>query len=123
MSEDVISLRGGKKLRAASYSLAVNAFLLVVKLFVVYVTGSLALFAELLHSGFDLLASILAYIGIMKAEQPADSSHPYGHEKFENLSSLAQTLLIVLSSLFIVYEAVSRILSQKQVIIESTESA
>ena len=121
MSGDVVSLGGRKKLRAASYSLAVNAFLIVVKIFVVYATGSLALLAELLHSSFDLLASIFAYIGIKKAEEPADSSHPYGHEKFENLSSLAQTILIVLTSLFVVYEAVGRILSQEHAVIASSE--
>ncbi len=121
MTWNDVSLHGGKKLRAASYSLAVNAFLILVKLFVVYVTGSLALLAELLHSGFDFLASVFAYIGIKKAEEPADHSHPYGHEKFENLSSLAQTVLIVLTSLFVVYEAGSRILSQQHTVIESTE--
>jgi cation diffusion facilitator family transporter len=115
------SLHGDKKLRAASYSLYVNAFLIVLKVSVVYVTGSLAILAELLHSGFDLLASIFAYIGIKKAEEPADHSHPYGHEKFENLSSLAQTVLIVLTSIFVIYEAGSRIFSREHAAIESTE--
>jgi divalent metal cation (Fe/Co/Zn/Cd) transporter len=61
-------LHGAKKLKAATYSLYVNVFLILLKVSVVYITGSLAILAELLHSGFDLLASIFAYIGIKKAE-------------------------------------------------------
>ena len=115
------NLHGNKKLKAASYSLYVNVFLIILKVSVVYATGSLAILAELLHSGFDLLASVFAYMGIKKAEEPADNSHPYGHEKFENLSSLAQTILIVLTSLFIIYEAVSRIFSKEHAVVGSTE--
>jgi len=121
MSDSDPSLHGDKKLKAASYSLYVNVFLIMLKVSVVYVTGSLAILAELLHSGFDLLASIFAYIGIKKAAEPADHSHPYGHEKFENLSSLAQTILIVLTSIFVIYEAVSRIFSKEHAVIGSTE--
>ncbi len=108
-----------KKLRAASMSIGVNLFLIVIKLAVAIITGSLAIFAELAHSFFDMIASIFAYTGIKKAEEPADSSHHYGHEKFENLSSLAQTILIVITSVIIIYEALDRIRSPKP--IEATE--
>jgi cation diffusion facilitator family transporter len=97
------------KLRAASFSVGVNLFLIILKLVVAILTGSLAVLAELLHSGFDLLASVFAYIGIRKADEPADGTHHYGHEKFENLSSLAQTVLIVITSMLVIYEAASRI--------------
>ena len=110
---------GGRKLRAASFSLGVNVLLILLKLSVVLVTGSLAILAELLHSFFDMLASLLAYIGIRKAQEPADESHLYGHDKFENLSSLAQTILIVVTSFLVIYEAVNRITSPTK--IESTE--
>ncbi|MBI5228514.1 cation transporter [Candidatus Micrarchaeota archaeon] len=103
------STEGSKKLHAASFSIGASLFLITIKLAATVVTGSLALLAELLHSVFDLLASILAYLGIRKAEQPADKTHLYGHEKFENLSSLAQTLLIVATSVLIIYEALNRI--------------
>jgi len=110
---------GGRKLRAASFSLGVNVLLILLKLSVVLVTGSLAILAELLHSFFDMLASLFAYIGIRKAQEPADESHLYGHDKFENLSSLAQTILIVVTSFLVIYEAVNRIASPTK--IESTE--
>lgn len=110
---------GGKKLRAASVSIAVNGFLITLKLAVTVITGSIAILAELAHSVFDMLASVFAYVGIRKADQPADKTHMYGHEKFENLSSLAQTVLIVITSLLVIYEAASRMFSPKK--IEATE--
>jgi cation diffusion facilitator family transporter len=108
-----------EKLNAASISIIVNVFLIVMKLAVAVITGSLAILAELAHSFFDMIASIFAYTGIKKAEEPADETHHYGHEKFENLSSLAQTILIVITSVIIIYEALDRLASPKP--IEATE--
>lgn len=113
------SADGGKKLRAASFSIGVNAFLIALKSSVAFTTGSIAILAELAHSLFDMLASIFAYLGIRKAGEPADRTHLYGHEKFENLSSLAQTLLIVFTSVLIIFESVNRIFSPAK--IEATE--
>ena len=99
-----------EKLRAARLSLIINFLLILIKLVVALLTGSLAILAELMHSFFDMLASFFAYLGIRKADEPADESHQFGHEKFENLSSLAQTVLIVLTSLFIMWEAAQKIM-------------
>ncbi len=98
------------KLKAASVSILANSSLIVVKLAVALFTGSIAILAEALHSLFDLLASVFAYAGIRQASKPADEEHHYGHEKFENLSSLVQTLLIVLTAFFVIYESITRIL-------------
>jgi len=108
-----------EKLKAASYSIYVNVALTAAKLAVGIVTGSIGIFAEFLHSLFDLIASGFAYIGIYKASQPADSTHPYGHEKFENLSSLLQTILILITALWVAYEAVMRLYNPQPV--ESSE--
>jgi len=97
----------------------VNAFLIIMKAVVAIITGSIAILAELAHSLFDMLASIFAYVGIKKAEEPADKTHLYGHEKFENLSSFAQTILIVVTSMLIIYEALNRIGVPKK--LEATE--
>jgi len=97
------------KLKAASFSIAVNVFLTLLKLAVGLMTNSLGIIAEFLHSFFDLLASIFAYLGIRKAQQPADKTHPYGHEKFENISSLLQTILIFITALWVSYEAITRL--------------
>jgi len=95
----------GGKLGAASVSIVVNAGLLISKLAVALITGSISLYAESAHSLFDLLASVLAYLGIMKAEEPSDQNHHFGHEKFENLSSFLQALLILGTSFVVIYDA------------------
>jgi len=99
------------KLGAAKFSIAANLCLIILKFAVAMYTGSLGILAELAHSFFDLLASLLAYVGIMKADQPADATHHYGHEKFENVSSLLQTILIAITSLAILYEAYGKFAS------------
>ncbi|MBI5061312.1 MAG: cation transporter [Candidatus Aenigmarchaeota archaeon] len=104
-----------KKLRAASFSIIVNIFLISMKAVVSVITGSLAILAELAHSIFDMVASVFAYLGIKKAEEPADETHLYGHEKFENLSSFAQTILIAVTSVLIIYEAFNRIAAPKKI--------
>jgi cation diffusion facilitator family transporter len=94
-----------QKLGAASLSIGVNVALLATKAGAAYITGSMGLLAESAHSLFDLLASVLAYVGIKKADEPSDESHHYGHYKYENLSSLLQGLLITATAAIIMYEA------------------
>lgn len=93
------------KLKAASISVGINITLLLSKIIVAIITGSVGLLAEAIHSSFDLIASVLAFIGIKKAEEPDDTTHHYGHEKFENLSSLLQALLITGTSFIVMWEA------------------
>jgi len=95
----------GAKLGAATVSIVVNLGLLASKILVAAITGSIGLYAESAHSLFDLLASVLAYLGIRKAEEPSDQTHHFGHEKFENLSSALQALLITGTSFIVLYEA------------------
>jgi cation diffusion facilitator family transporter len=93
------------KLRAASVSIGINIALLLSKIIAAIITGSVGLLAEAIHSSFDLIASVLAFIGIKKAEEPDDLNHHYGHEKFENLSSLLQALIITGTSFIVMWEA------------------
>lgn len=93
------------KLKAAATSISINMVLAASKIFMALVTGSIGLLAESAHSLFDLLASVLAYLGIKKAEQPDDHTHHYGHEKFETLSSLLQAILITGTAFIIMWEA------------------
>ena len=90
-----------QKLTAALLSVAINAGLISIEATIAVITGSLAVFADAGHSFFDLLASIAAVWGVRMASQPPDRSHPYGHHKFENLSSLFQVAMISLIALFI----------------------
>ena len=93
-----------EKLLAALLSVGVNLSLIAVEAGVAWFTGSLAVLADAGHSTFDLFASIAAVWGVRMAAAPPDHSHPYGHEKFENVSSLIQVGLLGLISLFIVVE-------------------
>ncbi|MFH1056937.1 MAG: cation diffusion facilitator family transporter [Candidatus Micrarchaeota archaeon] len=104
-----------ERLKAAGLSIAVNVSLLVLKAFVALRTGSIGLLAEVFHSLLDLIASVFAYFGIRKAMAPPDVTHHYGHQRFENLSSLAQVMLIILTSILVGYEAVHRIINPEPV--------
>ncbi len=98
------------KKKAALLSVFSNTTLVVIKLLAGLVTGSMAVISEALHSGTDLVASLMAFLSVREAEKPADTKHPYGHGKFENLSGLFEALLIVAAALFIFYESIARIL-------------
>lgn len=105
-----------EKLHAALQSIKVNFLLIAIKLGTGIYTGSLGILAEFIHSFFDLLASFFAYLGIKQASHPADSSHHYGHERLENISSLLQSILIALTSMFIIYEAYKKIVAGKHIV-------
>jgi cation diffusion facilitator family transporter len=80
-----------QKLKAARLSIISNTFLVLVKLFIGILMGSVAVLSEAIHSGLDLLASIVAFYAVAKAGKPADERHPYGHGKWENVSGLDST--------------------------------
>jgi cation diffusion facilitator family transporter len=91
---------------AAAVSIISNTSLIVLKLVAGAVTGSVAILTEAIHSAVDLVASFIAYFSVRQAEAPADASHRYGHEKFENVAAAAEGVLILVGSGVIVYAAV-----------------
>ena len=100
-----------EKLLAALLSVGVNLSLIAVEAGVAWFTGSLAVLADAGHSTFDLFASVAAVWGVRMAASPPDRGHPYGHEKYENISSPIQVGLLGLISLFIVIEVGVRLAS------------
>jgi cation diffusion facilitator family transporter len=98
--------RPGARTRAAGLSIASNIALILLKLVAGAVTGSVAILTEAIHSAVDLVASFIAYFSVRRAEEPADASHRYGHEKFENVAAAAEGVLILVGSGVIVYAAV-----------------
>jgi cation diffusion facilitator family transporter len=72
-------------------------------------TGSLGILAEAAHSGLDLVAAIMTLLAIRISDRPADPEHNYGHGKVENLSALFETLLLLGTCVWIIYEAVQRL--------------
>ena len=96
----------GQRSRAAAISIASNAALIVLKLVAGAITGSVAIITEAIHSAVDLVASFIAFFSVRQAEEPADASHRYGHEKFENMAAAAEGVLILIGSGVIVFAAV-----------------
>lgn len=98
-----------EKQSAALRSLLAAVGLTAFKTIVGTLTGSLGILAEAAHSGLDLVAAALTYLAVRLSGRPADSSHLYGHGKVENLSALAETLLLIVTCAWIVLEAQHRL--------------
>ncbi|HWS83023.1 MAG TPA: cation diffusion facilitator family transporter [Ktedonobacteraceae bacterium] len=80
------------------------------KITVAWLTGSLGILAEAAHSGLDLVAALMTFFAIHVADRPADASHNYGHGKVENLSALLEALLLLLTAVWVIIEAIRRLL-------------
>ncbi len=97
--------------RAAALSLTVTLGLLILKLTIGLVSGSIAVLSDALDSGQDLLAAAAALFTVRVAARPADWEHPYGHGKAEGLSATVSAGVVGLGGGFIVYQAVQRIIA------------
>lgn len=94
----------------AALSIVSNSVLILLKVIAGTITGSVALLTEALHSAIDLVASIVAFFSVRKADEPADDDHPYGHEKVEDLAAAIEGMLILVGSGIIVFESVRRLI-------------
>jgi cation diffusion facilitator family transporter len=94
---------------AAALSIASNSVLIAIKLAAGAITGSIAILTEAVHSLIDLVASVIAFVSVRKADEPADADHPYGHEKVESLAATIEGMLILIGAGVIVYEATHRL--------------
>ncbi len=93
-------------LSSVGAAIGLTAFKIVIAL----LTGSLGILAEATHSGLDLVAALMTFFAVRVADRPADATHNYGHGKVENLSALFEVLMLLLTALWIIYEAVRRLL-------------
>lgn len=98
-----------EKRSVALRSVLAAALLTLLKAVVGLSTGSLGILSEAAHSGLDLIAALVTYISVRLSARPADSSHPFGHGKFEHLSAFIQTGLLLITCVWIVVEAVERL--------------
>jgi cation diffusion facilitator family transporter len=103
------ALQGPTKSGAARLSVVSNSVLIMLKVAAAAITGSIAIITEAVHSSIDLLASIVAYLSLRKADEPADAEHMYGHAKVENLAAAIEGMLILVGAGVIVYESVHRL--------------
>lgn len=107
--------RPGAKPRAAAISILSNSALVLLKVVAGTVTGSVAILTEAMHSALDLIASVVAFFSVRKADEPADASHPYGHEKVEDLAAAIEGVLILVGSGVIIFESVRRLVVGSEV--------
>jgi cation diffusion facilitator family transporter len=99
-----------KDKRSAALSSVIAAVgLTAFKLIVGILTNSLGILAEAAHSGLDLVAAAMTYFAVRVSDKPADEAHPFGHGKVENLSALFETVLLLATSGWIIYEAIDRL--------------
>jgi len=101
--------------RAATISVVSNTVLVVLKLAVGIITGSVAVISEAVHSGMDLVAAVIALVAVRTAARPADEEHPYGHGKAENISGTIEALLIFGAAAYIIWEAGRKLLGEHEV--------
>jgi cation diffusion facilitator family transporter len=106
---DAQALAEHEKRTAAATSMVAAVGLTAFKIVVGISTGSLGILAEAAHSALDLIAAIITYLAIRISAKPADQTHLYGHGKVENLSAMIETMLLLVTCVWIIYEAVNRI--------------
>jgi len=103
----------------ATTSVIAAIFLTLFKFIIGFSTGSLGILSEAAHSALDLVAAVVTLIAVRLADKPPDKEHNFGHGKIENFSALIETVLLLLTCIWIIYEAVNRLLF-KTVAIEVT---
>ena len=118
MAETKVGLAAKEKRGAALSSVIAAIALTSFKITVGIATGSLGILAEAAHSGLDLVAALVTYLAVRISDKPADPEHTYGHGKVENLSALFETLLLLITCVWIIYEALNRLFF-KEVLVEA----
>jgi len=98
-----------KKSSAALLSVTSNTALVLLKLTVGIMIGSVSVISEAIHSGVDLLAAVIALFAVRTSGKPADPEHPFGHGKVENISGTVEALLIFLAAGWIIFEAAKKL--------------
>jgi len=99
------SEKRGVALNSVFAAVGITGFKLVVGV----TTGSLGILSEAAHSGLDLIAAAITFFSVRVSDKPADADHQYGHGKIENFSAFIETGLLLLTCVWIVYEAVKRL--------------
>jgi cation diffusion facilitator family transporter len=101
------------KVSIARLSIISNTLLIILKLAAGVISGSVSIISEAIHSSMDLIAAIIAFFSVKVSDNPPDSRHPYGHGKVENISGVIESILIFIAAIWIVVEAVKKLLGEK----------
>jgi cation diffusion facilitator family transporter len=100
------------KVRIARLSIISNTTLIIMKVVVGILSGSVSIISEAIHSSMDLIAAVIAFISVKMSDTPPDHRHPYGHGKIENISGVIEGHLIVVAAGLIIVKAVKKLLGE-----------
>lgn len=100
-----------EKQQVALSSIAASAGMTLAKFIAALITGSLGMLSESIHSLLDLGAAIMTFFAVRISDKPADDEHHYGHSKIESVSALVETGLLFVAVVWILYEAVHRLIA------------
>jgi cation diffusion facilitator family transporter len=109
-SNENIEQLNREKTSIARLSIISNLALVVLKLAVGLMIGSVSVISEAIHSGIDLVAAVIAYFSVRTSSQPPDRQHAFGHGKIENISGTVEALLIFIAAGLIIWEAYQKLL-------------
>jgi cation diffusion facilitator family transporter len=98
-----------EKRSVAGNSVLAAIVITLLKIVVGVTTGSLGILSEAAHSGLDLIAAVITFFSVSVSDKPADADHQYGHGKVENFSAFIETGLLLLTCVWIIYEAIERL--------------
>jgi cation diffusion facilitator family transporter len=101
------------KVNIARLSIVSNTLLILMKLAAGIISGSVSILSEAIHSSMDLIAAVIAFFSVRVSDNPPDTRHPYGHGKIENISGVIESLLIFIAAIWIIFEAVKKLLGEK----------
>lgn len=117
---DIYQSLNQEKEKTALLSIISNTFLVILKLIVGLSLGSISMISEAIHSGMDLLASVVAFVSVRKSAEAPDDEHSYGHGKYESISGLFEAILIFVAAILIIYEAAQKIIEPTSEPLNST---
>jgi len=100
-----------EKNRVAAVSVLAAIFLTCSKLIIGVLTGSLGILSEALHSALDMVAAMITFFAVRISDKPPDAEHNFGHGKVENLSAFFETILLLITCIWIIYEALHRLIT------------
>ncbi|BCZ46194.1 cation transporter [Clostridium gelidum] len=103
------------KVKVALLSIVSNTTLIIFKIIAGTLSGSVSIVSEAIHSGMDLVASVVAFFSVRQSSKPADKKHPYGHGKIENISGMVEGLLIFIAAGMIIIEAFKKIFEPAEI--------
>ena len=104
-----------RRIKYALLSIVSNSALIIMKIVAGILSGSVSIISEAIHSGMDLIASLITFLSVRQSSKPADKDHPFGHGKIENISAILEGLLIFIAAAMIIFKAYKKIFEPTEI--------